>query len=101
VSRYKVMVDDNFEYMRPEERYELGVFPTLEKAIAACKHVVDDDLKEWTQRNITAMELYELWAHFGADPFIVPVSCNDGQARFSAWDYAKERSESLAASSND
>ena len=43
MSRYKVMVDDNFHYME-DDRYELGTFSTIEEAIAACKRIVDDDL---------------------------------------------------------
>jgi hypothetical protein len=42
--------------MDPEERSVLGVFPTLEEAVAACKR-----LQEWAKRGITAKELYELW----------------------------------------
>jgi hypothetical protein len=46
VSRYKIMVDDNFHYMDDEDRYELGIFSTIEEAIAACKRIVDADLTE-------------------------------------------------------
>jgi len=51
--------------MDPEERSVLGVFPTLEEAVAACKR-----LQEWAKRGITAKELYELWGMFGEDPTI-------------------------------
>jgi hypothetical protein len=44
VSRYKVMVDDNFHCMEEDERYGLATFSTIEEAIAACKRIVDDDL---------------------------------------------------------
>jgi hypothetical protein len=44
LSRYKVIVDDNFHYMDESERYEHGVFATAEEAIAACKRIVDEDL---------------------------------------------------------
>jgi hypothetical protein len=40
------MVDDNFHYMDDEDRYELGIFSTIEEAIAACKRIVDADLTE-------------------------------------------------------
>ena len=43
VSGYKVFVDDNFHYMNDECRYELGVFTSFEKAVAACKRIVDAD----------------------------------------------------------
>jgi hypothetical protein len=31
VSRYKVLVDDNFDYMDQDKRYEHGVFLTAEE----------------------------------------------------------------------
>ena len=37
MSRYKVMVDDNFHHMDEDERYQHGVFLTAEEAISACK----------------------------------------------------------------
>jgi hypothetical protein len=64
---------------------------TLEEAVAACKRMVDEDLEQWADRDITAEELYRLYVGFGDDPFVVP---NDGG--FSAWDYAKQRSQTLA-----
>ncbi len=99
VSRYKVIVNDNFHYMDEDERYELGTFSTLEEAVAACKQIVDADLTGWAERNITADELYNLYVSFGEDPFIVTLDPKDEQATFSAWDYAKERSQVLAARS--
>jgi hypothetical protein len=96
VSRYKVLVDDNFHFTDVEHRYELGTFPRIGEAIAACKRVVDDDLEEWAKRRITAKELYELWACFGEDPFVIAINAEDKGRRFSAWDYAKRRSQALA-----
>ena len=91
MTEYEVFVDDNFHYMDTKERHELGVFPTVEEAVAACQRIVDSDLEKWAQRDITAKELYELYVMFGEDPFIIP---NDGG--FSAWDYARARSQVLA-----
>lgn len=34
MSRYRVMVDDNFHYMDEDERYELGIFSTADEVIA-------------------------------------------------------------------
>jgi len=97
VSRYKVMVDDNFHYMDEDERYELGTFSTIEEAIAACKQVVDEDLRELAKgKNCTPEELYDYYVSFGSDPFVVPLDSQDGRSFFSAWDYAKERSRVLA-----
>ena len=44
MSRCKVMVDDNFDYMDQDKRYVYGVFLTAEEAISACKHIVDSNL---------------------------------------------------------
>jgi hypothetical protein len=86
--------------MRPEERYELGTFSTFEEAVAACKRIVDDDLTEWAKRPSTAKDLYETYVCFGEDPFIVALDPNDKAPNFFSWDYAKERSQALAAQSN-
>jgi hypothetical protein len=97
MSPYKVMVDDNFHYQNEEERYELGTFSTVEEAIAACKRVVDEDLNNSYKAGDTGGELYERYTMFGEDPFIVNLDGADSTGKFSAWDYAKERSEVLAA----
>jgi hypothetical protein len=95
VSRYKVLVDDNFDYMDQDKRYERGVFPTAEEAISACKSIVDSNLNDFMQPGMTASELYDAYTGFGDDPFIVCVNADDEPVRFSAWDYAKERSRFL------
>jgi hypothetical protein len=100
VSPYKVMVDDNFHYQNEDERYELGTFLTAEEAIAACKRVVDEDLNNSYKPGDTGPELYERYTMFGEDPFIVPLDEADNTVKFSAWDYAKERSSVLANQAN-
>ena len=97
MTRYRVFVDDNFHYMDEEERYEYGVFPTAEEAIAACKRIVDEDLNERNKPGVTAEQLYDLYVHFCSDPFIVPVDPKDEQIKFSGWGYAKERCSFLAS----
>jgi hypothetical protein len=98
VSRYKVMVDDNFHYMEEDERYELATFSTIEEAIAACKRVVDDDLSAFGKgKSYTPDELYDHYVSFGSDPFIVALDAKNDRPCFSAWNYAKERSQVLAA----
>jgi hypothetical protein len=92
VSRYKVLVDDNFDYMDQDKRYEHGVFPTAEAAIAACKRIVDRNLHDFMQPGMTAPELYDAYTGYGDDPFIVCVNAEDEPVGFSAWDYAEERS---------
>lgn len=41
-NKFTVLVDDNYHYSDPDERYTLGEFDTLEAAIAACQTIVDD-----------------------------------------------------------
>ena len=48
MSRYKVLVDDNFHFMDESERYEAGVFSTVEEAIAKYKRIIDADLEGMT-----------------------------------------------------
>jgi hypothetical protein len=91
------MVDDNFHYMDEEHRYEWKSFQTVEEAIAECKRMVDLDLAGFLTPGIAATELYDMYTSFGDDPFIVRVDPNAEVAYFSAWDYAKERSDALTA----
>jgi hypothetical protein len=95
--RYKVMVDDNFHYMDESERHEHGVFATAQEAIAACKRIVDENLKNSYKPGITEQELYEAYTSFGDDPFVVPVDNTDKAVHFSAWDYARERCPALTS----
>ncbi|GEM_PF-1487155 len=98
--KYKVLVDDNFHFMDKDERYQLGVYATAEEAVAACKRIVDDDLRGYCASNpgITADGLYDLYVSFGDDPFIVASESSD-PVEFSAWEYAKEQSRLLGAAS--
>jgi hypothetical protein len=95
MTRYKVLVDDNFHFMDEEERFEHGLFPTAEEAISACRCIVDQDLDHLNKPGMTAQKLYQLYIAFGPDPFVVAVNPNDLAIDFSAWDYAKERSQLL------
>ena len=97
MSRYKVMVDDNFHYMDEDERYQHGVFLTVEEAIASCKRIVDEYIENCYKPGMSATELYDSYTSFGSDPFVVPVSPADDRVVFSAWDYAKERSQVLTS----
>ena len=87
---YKVLVDDNFHYMDTDARYTLGEFDTSEAAIAACKEIVDEFLRQSYKPSMTAEELYNSYVGFGEDPFI------EHGAHFSAWTYAKERCSQIA-----
>ncbi|MGO9046173.1 MAG: hypothetical protein ACLQFW_04690 [Xanthobacteraceae bacterium] len=88
--RYKVMVHDNFHYQE-DDRWEQGVYESVERAIAACRGIVDKSLEEGYKPGISAKKLYDHYVSFGDDPFIVVLDGADERAEFSAWSYAKER----------
>ena len=50
--RYTVMVDENFHYMDEEHRYKYGEFSTYEKAVAACKKIVDEELRDMLKQGV-------------------------------------------------
>ncbi len=50
--RYTVMVDDNFHYMDEEHRYAIGEFSTFEKAVVACKKIVDEELRDMMKQGV-------------------------------------------------
>ena len=88
---YKVMVDDNFHYQDEGERYEDGAFDTLEAAVARCRAIVDEWLRDNVTPGMTADKLYEQYQHFGEDPVVVAVDGSGPLVPFSAWDYARAR----------
>lgn len=99
---YKVLVDDNYHSMDESERYELGVYPTLEVAVTAAKKVVDEWLRSAYKPGITADELLKGYKSYGEDPFIEATPPNDDTGiLFSAWDYARLRCEELCAQNPD
>ena len=89
---YQVLVDDNYHYQDEDERYKLGDFATFEQAETACKTIVDVYLQRSYKKGVTADKLYEDYVGFGEDPFIIG---EDVPYRFSAWNYAKERSHQI------
>jgi predicted P-loop ATPase/GTPase len=91
------MIDDNFHYMNEDERNEHGVYPTAEEAIAACRRIVDECLKNSYKPTMTEKALYETYQMFGDDPFIIAVSPNDKPVEFQARNYAKARSQVLTS----
>jgi hypothetical protein len=90
-SGYKVMVDDNFQYMDERERWELGTYITIEGALAACRKLVDDWLAHNYKPGMTADELYDHFTSFGEEPFIMTPPGEAPGVRFSARDYVRER----------
>jgi len=95
---YEVMVDDNYHYVDESERYRLGAFDSCAEATAACRKLVDEYLLSAAKPGMAAEELWESYAAFGEDPFI--VSTDEGCA-FSAWDYARQRCHDLCGPDSD
>ena len=94
--RYTVMVDDNFHYMDEEHRYKYGEFSTYEKAVAACKKVVDEELRDMLKQGVRLEALSATWSLYGSDPFVV-----GGSRRFSARDYVTEKTQELGDSQRE
>lgn len=96
MSPYKVMVDDNFHYTDEDERSEYGTFPTAEEALEVARRLVDDALLAQYVDGETADRLFERYKSFGDDPFVVAFGGAPDVA-FSAWTYARQRAQELAA----
>lgn len=91
-SGYRVMVDDNFDFMDDDERYCAGSFASYSEAVAAARRIVEKEFQneDGTRKTGTPEELYDQYTSFGDDPFIVPFGGAPQMPRFSAWDYAKQ-----------
>lgn len=94
---YQVLIDDNFHYQDETERVKHGVFATSEEAIAVCRAIVDGYLSDAFKPGMTADALFESYASFGDDPFIVTDNPAAMPVKFSAWDYARQRCSEMAA----
>ncbi len=93
---FTVFVDDNFHYQDESERYKLGEYETFERAVEACKELVDRYLTSAHKPGMGAEELYQSYVSFGEDPFIIPVP--EGMS-YSSWEYAKERCSGICGTS--
>jgi hypothetical protein len=89
------MVADNFHYGDKDETYTLGNFDDLDAAISAAMGIVDEYLESAFTPGMTADALYDSYTSFGEDPYIISAEL-DGK-RFSAWQYAKQRSAAICA----
>jgi hypothetical protein len=96
---YRVLINDNAHYMDESERSDHGVFADANRAIGACKEIVDGELNTMLQPGMTAKELYRLCISFGPDPFVVSLNPKDDpNVKFSAWTYAKRQCKHLVSS---
>ena len=94
VKPYTVLVDDYYHYMDEDERYKHGEFATAEEALAAARKIVDDFLDSAYKPGMSGSALYASYTAFGDDPFIVSSSGSE-DVKFSAWDYARVRSNKI------
>ena len=96
MSRYQVMVDDNFHYGEEDERCAYDIYATAEEALATCRKLVDESLLAEYRDGQTADQLFERYTSFGDDPFVVAL---DGapKVEFSAWTYARQRAAEFTA----
>jgi hypothetical protein len=75
-------VNENSRYMDESERSDQGIYPNADKAIAACKAMVDAELNTMRRPGMTVEELYQLYISFGPDPFVVPLNPDDPDIGF-------------------
>jgi hypothetical protein len=90
---FEVYYDENQRYMDEDSRSRVGAYPTLEAAIAECRRIVEDDIREQYQARITPGALLSAWRMWGRDPFIL----GEEGSTFSAWRYAEEATARLLA----
>jgi len=68
--KYKVYVDDNYNYMDESARYADGSYGSLEEAVERCKEITIESLKHHYEPGISPDDLSAQWSMFGDDPFI-------------------------------
>ena len=88
---FELFIDDNYHYTDEQSRHRVGLFASYQEALSKAKAIVDQCLERSHQPGMTSDELFQGYAGFGEDPFILPA----GEPCFSAWDYARERCAEL------
>jgi hypothetical protein len=89
-----VYVDDTHHHGDQTYRYKVGAFSDCPSAIAACKKIVDEFFATHSSDTAQAQESFDSYRRFGEDPFILT---SDKSCVFSAWKYAEQRCQELAA----
>lgn len=104
--RYKVMIGDNFHYHELGDYDEGGTYNTLDKAVAACRNIVDRSLQDQYEQmlkyypsDLSAEALYKRYSSFGDEAFIRVIDGVDDRPRFSSWTYAKQRCHEICGAS--
>jgi hypothetical protein len=93
---FTVIVADNFHYMDETESSKVGDFDSLEQAVEAAKRIVDEYLLSDYEPGTNASSLYKRYTMFGPDPYIISPGATG--VLFSAWNYARQRCESICGS---
>jgi hypothetical protein len=101
MSKYRVLINDNANYMDEREQVKHGDFDSADDAVAACKEIVDSDLITMRKAGTAAKDLYKVYVAFGPDPFIVPINAKDRAVKFSAWTYAKAECKRISKQSKN
>jgi hypothetical protein len=95
---FVVYCSHNCHYEDADEVFRQGAYPTFEAALAACKRMVDQELRNALKPGVLSRaapdELYEYYVAFGVDPFI-EGPCNDRS--FSSRNYARLRCAQIFA----
>ena len=93
----EVIVSDNFHDMNEDDddRYSLGEFADADTALGQCRRIVDEYLASAHKPGMSSSELWDSFVSFGASPTIRSVDA--APVRFSARDYARERSAVICA----
>jgi hypothetical protein len=94
VSLYRVIVADNYHYQDRDEEYVEGDYATEEEAVAVCKRIVELSLSDLIAPGATAFGIYRGYQTFGDDPYVLAPR-GAPRVAFSAWKYAKARSDEL------
>ena len=106
IPRYRVMIGDNFHYHELGDYDDGGTYNTLDKAMAACRNIVDRSLQDQYEQMLkfepsdrSAEALYKRYSSFGDEAFIRVIDGVDDKAKFSSWTYAKQRCDEICSAS--
>ena len=89
--KFEVYIEENSHFDDEGGRIKIGEFENSDDALARCRKIVDDFLTSNHKDEMTADELYQLYAMFGEDAFIV----GEPSPYFSARQYAKSRCQEI------
>ncbi len=89
----QVCVEDFSERFDGGSRRVVSTHETHASALTAARDRVEDGIVEFWRPGMSPEDFIRQWSMFGEDVFLVP---DDGEPRFSAMEYARERIQELA-----